>query len=508
MPGTIAAVLLSASLAATSASGTPAQQDETHATAQADGSAQAEAPLRNAYAAVTDGNLDLAARLLDEQMGAPGFASLGESTRYRFNLLAGYVAVKRERPDQGLRFLTVATAFDQADADDWFMRADAAMASENMDEAARSIAHLLRRWPAQVASLNEYSVYRILGKLNGSDRQARRREFLESLFDANWTPAETVPDECWVSLAGLLLAAGDTAKALKVARHIDDPRQVASMRVDRRFDALAKIDGALFDVDSATRRTGKKDKERARRNPELLRPVTMQTSNQLDAAQYRQAVERLDRVVALVQGRDGSALYKDFDAQYPWIIDQRAEALARLGQWDEAVRQREKAARRPEHGGMNVSQVINLAELYNQLGRANDAREAIEEIGPVSSYGRMQVEMVRLQAAVTMDDRKAADTALDYLRSHREDAIGTLQYALIIDNDIEAAAHLIIERLGRDDWRSDALLSAQNWLEPARTPILAEQAERWKRLFARADVRAAVDKVGRRESFRLAEARH
>lgn len=508
MSGTTIAMLLSASLAGNPSPATTRQRSDTPATAQADASTAARGALDKAYAAFKDGDFALAARLLQEQMDAPAFAKLPEDARYAITLLAGHVAVKRQRPEQGLRLLTAATAFKQADADDWFTRTDAAMAASDMDEAARSLALLLRQWPAEATNLNEYSVHRILGKRNGASHEAPRRELLESLFDANWVPANTVADECWMELTGLLLAGNDAAKALEVARRIDGPRQIAAMRVDRRFDALAKIDGTLFDVDRAIERTEKKDKERIRANPDLLRPVAVQLANQLDAARYRQVVMLADRVVALVQRRDGGALYKDFDDEYVWIIDQRAEALARLGRWDEAVRQREKAARRPEDGGMNVSQVINLAELYNQLGRANDAREAIEETGPVSPYGRMQLEMVRLQAAVTLGDRKAAEAARDYLRSHRGDAISTWQYALIIDDDLDEAAALLIERLRREEWRDGALLSAQNWAAPARTPILAEQAKRWKRLFARSDVQAAVAGVGRIESFPLAEARH
>lgn len=509
MSGTFAAaLLLSASLAAgTPLDGTPARA-EPGVIAQDDARAQAERAIADAVAAIKAQDLPLAARMLDARMQARGFGELPEDLRYRLTMLAGHLAAERERPEDARRLLDIATAFEQADANDWYARTDAALALGDTDDAARALTRLLRKWPEEAAHANEFAVHRILTGVRQAGHEAVCRDFLQSLFDAGWTPRETHSDEYRVLLARLLLADGKIADAAKAVGPIDDPRQVAAMRVDRRFDALAKRDAVLFDVKRAIERTAAKDRRRVRDAPERLAPLTMQHANQLDALQAEQVIASADRVIALVRDRNGSALYKDFDEQYVWVLDQRAEALARLGRWDEALRQREAAARRPERGGMNVSQVINLAELYNQLGRVRDARDAVGEIGSMSPYGRMQLELVRLRAAVALGDDEATSTALDFLRTHRADAIGAWQDALIVTGNLDAAADLLIERLGRDDWRGDALLAVQDWAPTPRTPMLEAHEKAWKQVIARPSVLAAIARVGRIERFPLATQRH
>ncbi len=508
MPRTLAAaLLLSFSLAAC----VPAPRSSVRVEAsprQDDGHEQAERAILDAVAAIKAQDLPLAARLLDARIHARGFDELPEDVRYRLTALAGHLAAERQRPEDARRLLDIALSFDQADADDGFARTDAALALDDTDDAARALTRLLRKWPREAAHANEFAVHRILAGVRQAGHEAVCRDFLLSLFDAGWAPRETRSDEYRVLLARLLLAEGRLADAAKAIGPVDDPREIVAMRVDRRFDALVPRDAALFDVERAIRRTTEKNLRDVRAAPDRLAPLTMQQANQLDALQAAQVLASADRIIALVRDRDGSALYKDFDQQYVWVLDQRAEALVRLGRWDEALHQREAAARRPERGGMNVSQVINLAELYNQLGRARDARDAISEIGPMSPYGRMQLEMVRLRAAVTLGDDEAASAALEFLRTHRADAIGTWQDALITTGNLDAAADLLIERLGRDDWRGDALLAVQDWAAVPRTPLLKAHDTAWKQVVARPDVQAAIARVGRIERFPLTAARH
>lgn len=504
MPITSAVALtLSLSLFGVVHAAKPAPQPPPVTAASEDGAAM----LRKALAAIQANDLDLATRVLDELLASASFPALTSDQRYWTTLLAGSVASDQRRYDDAKRLLIAATSFKQASEKAWLGRLDVALQLNDSADAALSVEHISRRWPESVGDLNEYAIHEIARNLGKPGRETAYRTFLESLFDAGWMPAETIPDSYWVDLAGLLVANKQLPKAIQVALRVDDPHDIVAMRVDRRFDVIAKKQPGIFDIDRAIERTAEKDEERVKKNPGLLAPLVRRQSSLFDVLQFERVIEIADRVIGSLDGNEGSKVYKDFDARYVWILDQRAQALAKLGEWDEAVRQREKAARRPEHGGMNVSQVINLADLYNALGRANDAREAIGEIGQMSPYGRMQLEMVRLRAATTLGDEKAAADSLTFLREHRDEAIGTWQEALLCSGDIEGAAKLLVERLQQDGRRSSALLSVQNWAEAAMTPQLKKRSELWKSLIARPEVQAAIQKVGRTESFRLAEER-
>lgn len=61
----------------------------------------------------------------------------------------------------------------------------------------------------------------------------------------------------------------------------------------------------------------------------------------------------------------------------------------------------------------------------------------------------------------------------------------------------------LIERLEDKDLRSAALLSVQDYAVPLRTPRQAESDKRRRALLARPDVQAAIQKVGRIESYKL-----
>lgn len=460
----------------------------------------AELKLGEALEAASRSDAATAIALLDTLLAATDFARQPSAHRYQVTALSGLLAQATERNDDARRLLSAATAFDEASADIWRACADVSVTVSDHAEAARCVTQLLRRWPENATNLDEYFVFGIAEGLGESGNVAAHLAMLEALFDTGWSSDRFIIDNHWMRLVELLLGDGRVAKAGDVAARIDYARTIVSMRIDRRFDAIAALRPGVFDVDAALARTDRKDSERMARLPGKLAPVMLRHGNLMHAGRYREVLEGADRVIASV--RDGSATFEDLDAMYPWILNQRSDALAALGEWDDAVHAMEQGARRPtEEGGLNVSQIINLAQLYIRVGRPDDALATVAEIGAMSAYGRMLHERVRLQAAVALRDRTMTTASLEALRAQRDEDADAWQTALIAAGDLDAAADLLVQRLRDAPSRSDALLDVQDWKPKARTRWDRTQARRWRQVLARPAVRAAVREVGRSETF-------
>jgi hypothetical protein len=90
----------------------------------------------------------------------------------------------------------------------------------------------------------------------------------------------------------------------------------------------------------------------------------------------------------------------------------RAVALERAGRSDDAAAQLMSASL-----GNNTNQLLNLGELYCELRRLQDALDSIGRVrGDTSPYGAMQLEWVRLEAAVQLGRSAASRGFVEILR--------------------------------------------------------------------------------------------
>jgi hypothetical protein len=155
-------------------------------------------------------------------------------------------------------------------------------------------------------------------------------------------------------------------------------------------------------------------------------------------------------------------------------------------------------------GGDNVSTSIDLGSLYCDLGRPHDAIAAINGIADKpSAFGLMAMESVRLEAAVQLGDSAAAARSLNYLRLHRADAPAIYRYSLIVSNQLNAAAKLLIAQLRDPNQRIEALQEVQDYAEPPAPDWALEMRAREHSVIARPEVQAAIRKLGRVERYDL-----
>ncbi|MGH8443814.1 MAG: hypothetical protein ACREVL_01050 [Solimonas sp.] len=490
-------LLASGSVAAAITPDLPAPQEDSAAAAR-QFIAQARARLEN-------NDWEGAATGLDQAIRAPGFVDLPQREQYAALSTAGSIALRKNDWETAYRLQKRASEYPQSKGGDWHGRLSGAFRANDFADAAHCISVIAARWPQTLDEINSRAIFWIAERLRDDMQAAQVRiDMLSGLFDAAWTDGGSQPSFLWLSLVQDLLSRDDLKKARMVAARLDSARVILQMRVDKRFDRLVQRSSPAFDVDRVARLQIQDAERRVQQQPDLLRPLIDLQYLLLDALQAERVLALGDEVIQRVRDADGAPIYRDFKDEYIWILDNRARALQRLGRWDEAVAQQRKAALRPENGDMNVSQAINLGTLLAMLDRPDDAAAAVADLGGISAYGRMQLEMVKLLVAIESGDEAAATRHLDFIREHRNDAMVMYQNALQITSKLDEAADLLVERLRNESTRAAALAGMQDYAEVPLSPRDLVLARSWKEIIASPKVRAELAKVGRIERVRLA----
>ncbi len=203
------------------------------------------------------------------------------------------------------------------------------------------------------------------------------------------------------------------------------------MRVDKRFDPITKMSPEIFNIDKAVELDIAILRGIVGKSPRSLQHVIDLTYALLKARRYDEVLALTE---AVTQNTDSGKPAYDDKENLIWILNNRAIALGGLGRRDEEL------------------------ELL------------IREVSP---YGRLQLESVRHCAALQLNDKEAAASAL------------------------------LIQRLNTVSMRSDVLTEIQNYNDPADLPSLLTSRDLFTAIMARDDVQQAVNKVGRIESFNL-----
>ncbi|MGD0491679.1 MAG: hypothetical protein ABSC32_09045 [Steroidobacteraceae bacterium] len=364
---------------------------------------------------------------------------------------------------------------------------------------------LAERWPERVAGFN---VDFIESAVDDARRMPARERFpfLRALYAAHWKLQGGIePSAAWRDLTLLMLDHDQRAQALEVASHVTDPYILIAMRADRRFDSLVAVNTAEFDVDAAAEREFQDLEAASDRLPHSLVVQVLVLGALMHQQHYAAMLAAADSVLTAIRSTNfPERLYDDLADQEPWFLEYRAVALYRVGRWDEAVSQMSDAAALFENHADNVSQRIDLGELDCELGRPKEALAAIADItAPASPFGAMQIEKVRLQAAVQLGDAGQVKRSLEYLRTHRADSPGTYEDALIAANDLDRAARVLVHRLADANERQAALASVQEYAPEPEGPVAATLDARLRAVIARQEVQRAINRVGRVERYDL-----
>lgn len=465
--------------------------------------------IRAGYSAMQAGDLQSADRSFQSVISAPAFDSLKPAVQHAVLLGEGLLLQSMERNAEAHPLLVRACGYSAtASSYDWAARLQTAYALGDFADAGESLVKLAHAWPMTIRQFNDQAVFRILSELKKSpDGQSLRFQLMDALYAAHWKVEGALePSWVWMELSLHLLSQGESSRAEDVADHVEAVSSLIEMRVDNRYAPIVNANPTHFDIKRAADSQVQKLRDLVAKAPRSLTMAMELQYALLSVHKEAEVIAIADEVIAKIKNaKNGETLYDDQQSHLIWIMDSRARALERLGRWDEAVAQLSLASRRPESGGMNVSQAINLGVLYVKLGRAKEALAVVSEVGSMSPYGHMQLESVKYQAAVQLGDSATADAAFAYLQTHQEDAEDTYQEALIHSGKLDEAAKRYIARVEAPETRSDALLEAQNFIDLPTTDAMTKWKLQWKALLARADVQQAINKVGKVERYAVTE---
>jgi tetratricopeptide (TPR) repeat protein len=403
---------------------------------------------------------------------------------------------KRERQ----RYATLACELPGAKLEDWYVRLQADMALGDTRDEIEVLTTIARLHGSNGVD-ESWVFHAIRAPAKTLEEEEAHFHLLEALFNDRWTLATGAqPGWVWHELAVSLLNRGESQHAAEVAGRIAEPKLLVAMRADNRFSPIVQANPEQFDVPRAYARDIEAKRAAAAQSPRLMQAQIELIRALRDAYRHRDALDLADEVLTRVDS-SRVAPYDDVARQLPWAMNARADVLERLGRFDEAVAQLERAARPNADGQQNASQAINLAQLRCDLLHPKDALDALSDVTQVSAFGRMAIETVRAQAAVQLNDRALLESSLSFLREHAADGPGPLEHALTAANLMDEAAKVFISRLEDSKQRSDALRAAQIFPETPEPPADRVMGGRFRKMLERPDVKAAIARVGRIERY-------
>lgn len=455
---------------------------------------------------VADRHLAEAESVIQPVIHAKHFGRLPSAEQYRALLTAAKLSFTLKHPKLEYESRVRLLALPEATAEDRMSRVNAAARLGDTGELVVSLTELMKSNPERLMAADERFVIRVLRDGKKQLPHGATLPLLQALYAAHWKfKWDQEPSGIWLDLVLMLLERDRLPEAIEVSSHVTDEYGVISMRVDRRFDAITAANPAQFDVDAALKRNLAHFQSASERSPKTLTPKAAVINFLMEEQHYGAALAAADGLVAEIRARsDPKQWYDDFDDEYAWVLDNRSRALRRLGRWDEGLYQLAAASWVLDKDGKNVSQVINLGDLYCDLGKPKEALGSLIRLGAdITAYGRMQEAEVLLDAAVQLGDTEQTDKWLAFIKEHRADAPRTYEAALLLTGDVESAAKWLIERLQDQDLRSSTLLSIQEYAVPRETARQAGLRKRSAALLARPDVQAEIQKVGRIESYKI-----
>jgi beta-barrel assembly-enhancing protease len=444
-------------------------------------------------------------KLLVRLVELPSFGTLPALERYRALELAGRAELALGRKRKAYAYLARASAFHEATFDDVALELRTA---DQLDDASLKVATLTRlitRWPERLADVKDEYIERLLMAKTRLPHGATL-PLLEALYAAHWKMRWGVePSGDWRDLTLLLLERHRLDEAIDVASHAIDPYILISMRADRRFDPVTAANPQRFDVAAAQNRWIELLQSKDGAGTKSLEVKDMLIDALIAEQRYEVALAIADSVADDIRSTNyPERLYVDYEAEHADFLHERALVLEHLGRWDDALTELTRATPMFERGRDNVSAVIELGQLYCDLGHPGDGLRTINGVGAsLSAFGLMQAQAVLLDAASQLDDPRQVKRSLDYLREHRSDGVGSYLWALLaLDRADTAAAELITELRDADE-RADALIAVQEYPPAPGTPRELERYARWRSLIARADVQAEIKRVGRVDRYPL-----
>lgn len=354
------------------------------------------------------------------------------------------------------------------------------------------------------ALLERETVMAIMGQLQADSDRPKRVRLAEALFRIGWPGDDAVAsDGLRMILIEDRLDQADVPGATGFAATVTTPANVLPLIVGKRYDPLLPRD-----VDRLAM-LGRAIEGHDRETIAALATAPADRYRLLARAQHLRSVGRDADALTVLAPATSDVAAAAVEEPGMWMVNEAAYALVALGRNDEAVRLMDRIAALPlERHGHLVSARINHLEILTSVGRHAEAldwaaRLESHEGEYASDYGKAWIDSTRVCALAALG--RAAQTAapLQRLRGWSEINPPALTRAYLCLNDLDAAAALLVQRLGRND-PVQAILALQDYRLSRGRGQTGPLYDRLLSLRERPEVRAALDRVGRVLSLPLA----
>ena len=410
--------------------------------------------------------------------------------------LATICAWRGEDKDLAHRFTLEATTLGLASDPVWRMRV-ALELQEGTDAVAVSTIEAMAQ--GHNAVLNTVPVQwfsQFWRKLKQGHQDDLRRRLLAALIEKGYAPEEPLAsiDHFRQDYAEMLYAAGDKAGAAAQVRKIEEPSTAIEIGFDTRFRPMLAAD---FDPRAGVERGVARARVAMAQHPDLIKPIAEAARLLLKLGRPQEALAVLETGRARIGSKEG---FTDESTQTNWWWNELSESYAMLGRFDDAVAAMRVGSDAGEQGGLNVSQMINLADMQIEFGKPALALETLMPFSmakrPLSAYGELALREARGCANALAGHPDAVIEDIAFVRAHDADNRFALISLELCMGDLEGAAASIIRQLGDSDQRTAVLVDLSDYdAPPVKLPDNPEELNREK-VKARADVQAAIARAG------------
>jgi tetratricopeptide (TPR) repeat protein len=379
---------------------------------------------------------------------------------------------------------------------------DLSMRMEKLSAAYDYALRVARQFPAETASLDLQSLYRILSSRRKDDAHALRA----ALFNAGYrgSPRGVAADEMYRELVTVYLERNDIVNAMRVATGIVSVDVIIDMMIDRRFEEVWAAIGA---------QTGEGFSSSVKKQLTLYQEIVREQPDDVDAVHHLIDSLRLSSLspnavpVGIKLLDDPVALGNDPDS-YFWVLTKTAYAEAESGRVPQAAqRMAELQVYKIEDYPELVSQHINRGALLLDQGRFAEASVAarLADTKYLSAYGRLWVRAIDMCSAIGLKQKsESVQPFLDLLKDGAKTNPSAYAMGLLCANKLSDAENWYIKRLGDADLRSDALQALQNYAKGQNEGLhYAMLQDRLATVRNKSSVKKAVEKTGRQLTISL-----
>ena len=396
----------------------------------------------------------------------------------------------------------------------WAFRLRAATKAKQLEDGPAAVEALAKASPATLDALPVSVFWQFKHDAVAAGRPELAMRIYAALEAANYAPADVSQggaDAIWLDDAGMAADAGDARHAGALIARLASTGALVHAKLDGRFAAIVAADPARFDLRAAALRQLERDRADMLTRPDRLAEVMAVASDLIGLERFDEALAldqaALDRIAKAAKGEPA---FSDQEGRLAWLYESKADALTGLGRFDEALAAMRAAARTPPAtGGLNVSQMLNLADLLGTLGRPAEALATLQPLGApgaATDYGMAWVRAERVCADDQLGQANQAAADVAWLAAHRADYTGARLRALFCAGSADDVAAEFIGELKDPDQRDAALVRLSEFDPPAATtPVWAAELALLAAVRDRPDVRAAVAAVGHTERIPLCQ---